>query len=302
MTHEQKIAQWLPPASGLIGCEIGAGGKPIPGLEPPAIQVDCFKSFGPDTCTADFYGHACALPFHDHALDYVLASHVLEHVANPIAALAEWYRVVRPGGIIYLVVPNRLSAWDRLRELTPVEHFLDDHARGTTARDATHIDEFASQVDWSLFSPDTPTDDIPAKRAELARGLHETIARGEDINIHFHTFEPSNLRELLELLARPSPPGGAGSPSRPEFPSAIPPLRPRFNWEILDLVDGFPTRSPNGILAVLRVHKGWRARADANAFRLRTRGDPQAVLLADAEPFAAWAARTTGLGGVTPQP
>lgn len=280
MTHEEKIARWI--GRGKIGAEVGAGGKPVPGLDPRAIQVDCFKRFGTDTCEADYYGHATALPFHDHALDYVLASHVLEHVANPIAALAEWYRVVRPGGIVYLIVPNRLAAFDHDRELTTVDHFFADHRAGTTACDATHIDEFVEKVDWALYQPDTAPDDVATARAQLARGLHETVARGDDINIHFHTFEPSNLRGLLEALARP--PSGAGVP--------------RLHWEIVDFADGFPAASPNGVLAILRVHKGWRARADADVFRLRTGGDLRAVLRPDAQPFAEWAARTPGLGGV----
>jgi SAM-dependent methyltransferase len=280
MTHAEKVAQWM--GAGKMGVEVGAGGKPVPGLEPPAIQVDCFKAFGADLCAADFYGHACALPFHDHALDYVIASHVLEHVANPVAALVEWYRVVRPGGIVYLIVPNRLATFDRSRELTPVEHLLADFEQGTTACDATHIDDFALGLDWALYQPGIAPEEIPARRVDFARGLHDAVARGEEINIHFHTFEPANLRELLETLARP--------PVRPELP--------RLQWEIVDLIDGFPAASPNGVLAVLRVHKGWRARADAEVFRLRTGGDPRAVLRADAEPFAGWAERTTGLGGV----
>lgn len=287
-SHETKLAHWLPPRTGLIGCEIGAGGKPLPGLEPPALQVDCFKGFGADTCVADYYGHACALPFHAHSLDYVLASHVLEHVANPIAALVEWYRVVRPGGLIYFVVPNRRATWDRTRELTPVAHFFEDYAHDTTSVDATHIEEFATGVDDSFFGAELAADAVAARRAILAQGLHETVARGEDINIHFHTFEPSNLRELLELL----------SLGPKAFPANTHSLRtpPRLQWELIDFADAFPASSPNGILAVLRVHKGWRARADADAFRLRTAGDPRAVLLPTAEPFAAWAARTTGLG------
>ena len=280
MTHAEKVAQWI--GAGKIGVEVGAGGKPVPGLEPRAIQVDCFKTFGADVCDADFYGHAGALPFHDHSLDYVIASHVLEHVANPVAALVEWYRVVRPGGIVYLIVPNRLATFDRGRALTPVEHMLTDFERGTTACDATHIDDFALGLDWSLYQPGITPEEIPARRADFARGLHAAVARDEDINIHFHTFEPSNLRDLLETLARP--------PRRPALP--------RLHWELIDLVDGFPAASPNGVLAVLRVHKGWRARADAEVFRLRTGGDPRAVLRADAQPFAVWAAHTTGLGGV----
>jgi hypothetical protein len=39
------------------------------------------------------------------------------------------------------------------------------------------------------------------------------------------------------------------------------------------------------------VDKGWRARADAEMFRLRTHGKPKAALRDDAQPFAEWAAK-----------
>lgn len=284
MTHEEKVARWIRP--GWLGAEIGPGVAPLPGFSPRPIYIDCFKRFAADECLADYYGHACALPFHDHALDFVAASHVLEHVANPVAALAEMYRVVRPGGIIYLVLPDRRATWEHARPLTPVEHMLDDHARGTTACDATHIDEFVFEADWSIFSPETPAAAVPEKQAELAKGMHWAVANGQEINIHFHTFEPSNLRALLERLAR-----------RGEDPAAA--VRPfRFKWELVDFAEHFPKQTPNGILAVLRVEKGWRVRAEADVFRLRAGGDPRAVLRADAQPFAEWAAQTSGLGGV----
>jgi SAM-dependent methyltransferase len=322
MTHEEKVQQWI--GVGKMGTEIGPGSAPVPGFDPRPIFVDCFKSFGTAPNFADYYGHACALPFHDHSLDYVVASHVLEHVANPIAALAEWYRVVRPGGILYLVVPDRRATWEHRRPLTPVAHFFEDYARGTTACDATHIDEFVYEADWSRYSPETPPDEVPAKQAELARGMHEAVQRGEDINIHFHTFETASVRELIETLMRPPvdpasegvDQGSAATSGRglarmrttpgPEVPappgtrfSNVPfPVAPRFHWEIVDFEEGFPRCNPNGVLAIVRVHKGWRARGEADALRIRTRGNPQAVLRPDAEPFAAWAARTAGLGGV----
>jgi SAM-dependent methyltransferase len=308
MTHEEKVAQWIGRGAGKIGTEIGPGASPVPGLSPLPIYVDCFKAFGPAANVADYYGHACQLPFHDHSLDYVIASHVLEHVANPVAALAEWYRVVRPGGIIYFVVPNRLSAFDRPRELTTVEHMLDDHLAGATAHDPTHIDEFAFGVDWAQYRPDASLDDVPAQRAAFARGMHAAVERGEDINIHFHTFEPSNVRELLERLTVGTVPGSGRARTPPRAGTAdvvlqaagsgVPALLPRFNWELVDFADGFPAHSPNGVLAILRVHKGWRARADADAFRLRAKGDRRAVLRDDARPFAEWAAEKIGLGGI----
>lgn len=277
MTHEEKIAQWI--GEGKIGTEIGAGDAPLPGLNPPPIYVDCFKSFGSMQCAADYYGHATSLPFHDHSLDYVIASHVLEHVANPIAALAEWYRVLRPGGIIYLVVPNRRATWDRHRPLTTVEHMQEDFIAQTTAADATHIDDFVNDVVWSEWCPTIPAEDVPAKKIEIAQILHASVARGESINLHFHTFEAENIRSLIEGLTTW-------------------PVR-RFKWELLEVVEGFPARNPDGVLAVVRsVLKSWRARAVADAFRLRTFNNPHAAVRDDAVPFAEWATRTPGEGGV----
>jgi SAM-dependent methyltransferase len=279
-THQDKIARWLSPDA--IGAEVGAGASPVPGFNSPPFYIDCFKSFGREPNRADFFGHACALPFFDHTLDYVIASHVLEHVANPVAALAEFHRVVRPGGLLYLVVPDRRRTWEHRRRPTPIDHLLEDFLRQTTACDPTHIDEFVFEADWSLFSPDTPAAEVPARQAELARGMHEAVARGEDLNIHFHAFEPANFRALLEQL--------------PWWPPC------RLRWHIVDFAEDFPSATPNGLLAILRVHKGWRARAEAEAFRLRSHGNPRAALRPDAEPFAAWSARTPGLGGIRPPP
>lgn len=276
MTHLEKITRWIGPGS--IGTEIGAGHSPLPGLDPPPIYVDCFKDFGGAPAHAEYYGHAAALPFHANSLDYVATSHVLEHTANPVAALAEWYRVLRPGGIIYLVVPDRRQTWDRGRELTPVAHLLDDFVRGTTSCDPTHVDEFVHGLDWSLYSPTTPPGDIPAERTRLARGMHEAIARGEGINIHFHTFEPQSLIELLETLQT--------WPTR------------RFRWEILDHAEYFPAETPNGILAVLRVKKTWSDVAVANTFRRQHPDRARAVLRDDAEPFSSFTRKPIERGGV----
>ncbi len=47
------------------------------------------------------------LPYPDGWFDAVYSYHVLEHVESPADAAAELRRVLRPGGIIYLGVPNK---------------------------------------------------------------------------------------------------------------------------------------------------------------------------------------------------
>lgn len=48
---------------------------------------------------------ASSLTFPDASFDRLIATHVLEHLPNPHAVLREWARVVRPGGVISMVLP-----------------------------------------------------------------------------------------------------------------------------------------------------------------------------------------------------
>jgi len=50
---------------------------------------------------------ATALPFDDASFGTVYAGEIIEHVPDPRAALAEWGRVLEPGGTLILTTPNR---------------------------------------------------------------------------------------------------------------------------------------------------------------------------------------------------
>jgi SAM-dependent methyltransferase len=49
--------------------------------------------------------NAALLSFADNSFDRLIATHVLEHLYKPHEVLEEWARVVKPGGIISLVLP-----------------------------------------------------------------------------------------------------------------------------------------------------------------------------------------------------
>ena len=48
---------------------------------------------------------ARALHYADASFDRLIATHVLEHLREPAEVLREWHRVVRPGGILSIVLP-----------------------------------------------------------------------------------------------------------------------------------------------------------------------------------------------------
>lgn len=60
-------------------------------------------------------GSVVNLPFEDGCFDVVLCNHVIEHVRDDIKAFAELARVVRPGGLVIIGVPNEGCMVARLR-------------------------------------------------------------------------------------------------------------------------------------------------------------------------------------------
>jgi SAM-dependent methyltransferase len=53
-----------------------------------------------------------ALPFPDESFDIVYSANVLEHTRNPERVLAESLRVLRPGGVLHMEMPNYLSYFE----------------------------------------------------------------------------------------------------------------------------------------------------------------------------------------------
>jgi len=63
---------------------------------------------------------ATRLSFADGSFDRLIATHVLEHLPQPHRVLREWVRVVRPGGVLSLVLPcDPGLAWRCGRRLGP---------------------------------------------------------------------------------------------------------------------------------------------------------------------------------------
>jgi SAM-dependent methyltransferase len=56
--------------------------------------------------------------FSDSSLDFVIANHFLEHCEDPIRTIQNLLRVLRPGGILYMAVPDKRSTFDYRRACT----------------------------------------------------------------------------------------------------------------------------------------------------------------------------------------
>lgn len=59
----------------------------------------------------DDFGQRIPLP--DHSVDVLCCSEVLEHMDDPLPFLAEWRRVLRPGGAVLVTTPNEPNVFQR---------------------------------------------------------------------------------------------------------------------------------------------------------------------------------------------
>lgn len=133
---ESKLAHRY--LDGLAGLEIGASAHNPFGLDTKNVDIaDEFNKstykkrelqISGDVAPIDIVAPGDKLPVADGSVDFVISSHVLEHFVDPIAALVEWYRVVRPGGYVYLIAPHMERTFDRDRERTTLAQLQARHA------------------------------------------------------------------------------------------------------------------------------------------------------------------------------
>jgi SAM-dependent methyltransferase len=119
----------------------------------------------------------------DETADFIIANHVIEHTEDPLGTIASNLRVIRPGGVLYLGVPNRRRTFDIDRQPTPLEHLIRDHEDGPSWSRHAHLEE------WAQFVLKSPADRL----LDRVRRLDE-----EKFSIHYHVWDEREFLEMLE--------------------------------------------------------------------------------------------------------
>jgi ubiquinone/menaquinone biosynthesis C-methylase UbiE len=131
---ESKLAHKL--LDGLVGLEIGGSAHNAFGLNSRNVdytsdmETYCKlseKELCGEALAVDIVAQGDKLPVLDNSQDFVISSHVLEHFIDPIKALKEWYRVVRKGGYIFMIVPHKDRTSDKDKERTSLKNLIDRH-------------------------------------------------------------------------------------------------------------------------------------------------------------------------------
>lgn len=219
-SRSARALQWIDPAAGL-GLEIGALTRPLitPDLGPveyadhlstPDLRLKYEHDPNVDVSeivpvTHVFGDRPLAEVTGPGRFDYVVASHVIEHIPDMVGWLEEIRAVMRPGGVLSLVIPDKRYTFDVERRLSGIETLVDAHLRGVRRPTAQHaFDHFAHVVEadaGALWRDGEAAG--PFKRMhDDAHGLFAARQAMQGyLDCHCWVFTPESFMDSLRRLA-----------------------------------------------------------------------------------------------------
>ncbi len=124
----------------------------------------------------------------DGTQDFVIANHFLEHCQDPIKAVINAFRVLKPGGILFVAIPDKRFTFDIARESTEFEHLLKDFRDGPEWSRKGHFEE------WVRLVGNVRDPDIAARQVEeLAKA---------DYSIHYHVWTQLDILDFTINLKK----------------------------------------------------------------------------------------------------
>lgn len=122
--------------------------------------------------------------------EFLLSCNVLEHIANPLKALHEWKRIIKPGGSLLLILPRKESNFDHNRKITSFEHLVDNYNNNVDERDLSSLQEILKYHDLSL-DPEAGNKEMFEMRSKN---------NFENRALHHHVFDMALLKQIYQYL------------------------------------------------------------------------------------------------------
>ena len=138
--------------------------------------------------------------------DYIIASHVIEHITDPISFFIECEKLLKPDGILSLIVPDKRYHFDYFRWPSSTGDVLDAyinkkirHSPGTVFDFCANSVRMGENTAWS--KGDSYENVSFINNVELA---HKFLIRAQEsdeyLDVHSWRFTPSSFKLILHDL------------------------------------------------------------------------------------------------------
>ena len=230
----EKFLDWLAPQTGVRWLDVGCGNGAftemmiercapveVTGIDPSEGQLAFARTRLADTPSTFQQGNAQALPFPDGAFDIAVMALVINLFPDPVKAVAEAARVVRPGGRVATYM------WDIMGggfTMEPIRQALDELGVPTPiyGADATRMgkmrevwvnagldDVMDRRIDVQLVYPDFA--DFWCANTETTNTISKAIA----------TLPPAEVQQLKTRVAEQLPTDSRGRISYGAYANAV---------------------------------------------------------------------------------
>lgn len=120
--------------------------------------------------------------------DYIIANHVMEHAPNMIQWLSDLCAMMRPGGILFLALPDKKFSFDKYRQDTALSHFVAEYLAGVEDIPREHQIECEIYYDEAFVNrPMHVADKLDMNR------IKEKLKAAPHVGIHSHVFDSATI-------------------------------------------------------------------------------------------------------------
>jgi predicted SAM-dependent methyltransferase len=175
------------------GLELGALDSPLP--LPPDAHARYVDRFGLDQLRKHYPGldlvevdiiddgeRLTSIP--ERSQSFIVANHFLEHCQDPILTLQTLASRLKPGGRLFMAVPDADHTFDRDRPSTTFAHLLRDHTEGPEQSRLQHYREWVGLVEGN---------------SGALADTRVTELSDVDYSVHYHVWR---MHDLLGFLTR----------------------------------------------------------------------------------------------------
>jgi SAM-dependent methyltransferase len=86
----------------------------------------------------------------NESYDFCFSSHSLEHIANPLKAVSEWLRIIKSGGHVIIIVPEKKYCFDHKRDYSKFSTLLSQYEKNVGEDDLSTLPEILLNHDLNI--------------------------------------------------------------------------------------------------------------------------------------------------------
>ena len=214
-----------------FGLEIGPSHNPI-APKKNGYNVHILDHLSANDLRVKYQGHGLNLdnieevdfiwagqPLHEligkkHCYDWIIASHVIEHLPDLISFLQQSEQLLKPNGVLSLVVPDKRYCFDYFQPVSSTGMLLDAHKQKCTHPTPVQVfDHFANAATANgagAWSPDYKKNGGGSNGADaLIHAIeqadaewHKSITKDDYVDVHCWRFTPESFALILSDINR----------------------------------------------------------------------------------------------------